>query len=55
MCAHVCVHVCVCVGDDVTAKCDYVFWCGDLNYRVDLDRKTADDLIARRNYVVSPP
>jgi len=44
--------ICV-LGDDVTAKFDYVFWCGDLNYRVEMDRKRADDMIAAHNYMVS--
>lgn len=32
---------------DVTNEFDYVFWFGDLNYRVDMDRQTANKCLVR--------
>lgn len=35
---------------DVTEKFDHCFWCGDLNFRVDVTRKHADWLIKNHSY-----
>lgn len=35
---------------DVTEKFDYCFWCGDLNFRVDITRAQADALITEKSY-----
>ena len=29
---------------------DYIFWCGDFNYRIDLDREQVKDLIDRQEW-----
>ncbi|WFC97187.1 hypothetical protein MBRA1_003853 [Malassezia brasiliensis] len=36
--------------EDITAKFDHVFWCGDLNFRVEINRKDADALIQQKAY-----
>ena len=35
---------------DITKNFDHCFWCGDLNFRVDISRKHADSLLQRRSY-----
>ena len=32
---------------------DYMLWCGDLNYRVDVDRNKAKQLVADGDFMVS--
>ena len=29
---------------------DYVFWCGDFNYRIDLSKDEVKDLVAQENW-----
>ena len=29
---------------------DYLFWCGDFNYRIDLSKEEVKELIAQENY-----
>lgn len=35
---------------DTTNQFDFLFWCGDLNYRIDLNREEALKLISERNW-----
>ena len=60
-CRHVlmCVLVCVeraglglgSIGCDFTHAYDYVFWMGDLNYRIDMPREDVLTHVAARNWV----
>lgn len=36
--------------EDVTAQYDHAFWCGDLNFRVDITRQHADWLVMNKRY-----
>ena len=29
---------------------DYVFWCGDFNYRINMSRQEVKDLVAKQNW-----
>ncbi len=44
--------LCHIVSEDVTSNFDYVFWFGDLNYRVDLDRQTANKCLSKADIMV---
>ena len=35
---------------DITKNFDHCFWCGDLNFRVDISRKHADSLLQQQSY-----
>jgi hypothetical protein len=37
-------------GYDITSQFDYVFWCGDLNYRIDMERDRVLQLISSKDY-----
>jgi len=39
--------------EDVTQQFDYTFWAGDLNYRVDLPRETADKCLQKGDLEVN--
>lgn len=32
---------------------DFIFWCGDFNYRVELERNVVDEAIKNKNWIVS--
>ena len=34
---------------------DFIFWCGDFNYRLELDKNTAESSIKRSDWMVSTP
>lgn len=31
---------------------DFIFWCGDFNYRIELERDEVDKAVQERNYMV---
>lgn len=31
---------------------DFIFWCGDLNYRLELDKKKAEEYISKSDWTV---
>ena len=37
---------------DVCSRFDYVLWCGDLNYRVDLSRNETQAMLEKADYMV---
>jgi phosphatidylinositol-bisphosphatase len=37
-------------GADLLNQFDHVFWCGDLNYRIDIERDKVMELIQQKNY-----
>lgn len=41
------------MSGDVTTEFDFVFWFGDLNYRVDMDRQMANKCLLRSDIMVS--
>ena len=40
----------VCSQGRTLATHDYVFWCGDFNYRIDMDKDQLKEFIAQENY-----
>ena len=57
--AKISANLAVCLDDDVTdnngdvcSHFDYVLWCGDLNYRVDLARKETQAMLEKADYMV---
>ena len=40
-------------AESVLEHHNYVFWCGDMNYRVDMSRQEVDQLLERNDLRVS--
>ena len=58
--AKIAANLAVCLDDndvierdgDVCSRFDYVWWCGDLNYRVDLSRNETQAMLEKADYMV---